>query len=193
MAHRDIKPANIFLDGHGKYKLGDFGSACLVHGEERCSADGTSDYLSPEMRRCLLGEEMEVDYFQSDVFSLGVTMLFLARLSLPSSIPKAWRYPQQLKQVVEVETSGLSYSTDFLKLLRQMLESDPEQRPSIEKLLFGQSLIDGGKVDISIFERQLDLNRKRKTAIHVLWKRLRYLSNQVDRDSLNLQWQLASA
>ena len=46
--HRDIKPENIFLDIHGKGKLGDFGWSS-VYDSERCTYCGTLEYLAPEM------------------------------------------------------------------------------------------------------------------------------------------------
>ena len=114
VAHRDIKPGNIFLD-KGQYKLGDFGSAYAANKAVINKADGTLEYSSPEMYERILGREVEVDYFQgnqsylfyssgiiyyyfqSDVYSLGVTLLHLAKLELPTSICQAG-YNTQLKQ-----------------------------------------------------------------------------------------------
>ena len=134
MAHRDIKPANIFVDTN-KYKLGDFGSACRVEANGMFGGDGTRQYLSPEMRRLMLGEKVEVDYFQSDIYSLGVTILHLGKLVLPSAIPQAYKDAHLLEQAVETETSKLPYSSAFMCLLRRMLEMNPAKRPIIEEVL----------------------------------------------------------
>ncbi len=45
--HGDIKPENIFVDAHGTYRLGDFGSAVL-RGAENCFQSGTANYMTPE-------------------------------------------------------------------------------------------------------------------------------------------------
>lgn len=47
--HRDIKPANVFLDESGNIKLGDFGLARILHGDDDCSETvvGTPFYMSP--------------------------------------------------------------------------------------------------------------------------------------------------
>lgn len=193
MAHRDVKPANIFLDGKGKYKLGDFGSACLIDLVGDIAADGTPDYLSPEMYKLLIGEKVEVDFFKSDIFSLGVTVLFLARLSLSSSISRTYSDEQQLKQAVEAETCGLTYSADLQKLLRRMLEKDPAKRPTIEQILFEQDIIDGREVNLAMMQHHLEPSSKRRNIIDVLLNWLRYLSSHVERESLKLQWQLAFA
>jgi len=49
VAHRDIKPANLFAD-KGHYRLEAFGSAREVE-EVNNVPNGTTEYLSPEMRR----------------------------------------------------------------------------------------------------------------------------------------------
>lgn len=183
MAHRDIKPANIFIDGKDNYKLGDFGSACFVSGVVEYIGDGTSDFLSPEMRELMLGEEVEVDYFQSDIFSLGVTMLCLAKLTMSSSIPSSYKDPRELKQAVEAETSGLAYSKDFLKLLRKMLESEAAQRLTIEHLFMFS--IDNEAVDAA--------TPKEETTADVLRRWLEHLKKQADRGKFNIQNQLAFA
>lgn len=132
IAHRDIKPANVFVD-QGHYRLGDFGSACEV-GEIDICPDGTLAYVSPEMRHWLLGETVEVNAYQSDVFSLGVTLLHLAKLRLPDSIPGAWLSSMELKEAVEKEIQGLPYTCLLLDLIKRMLQMKPQKRPVLEEL-----------------------------------------------------------
>lgn len=120
--------------------MGDFGSACFARGVGIRVGDGTLHYMSPEMHRQMLGETIEVDYYKSDIYSLGVTILHLAKLTMPSSISLAWKDTLELKQAVEIETIGLNYSKEFINLIRQMLESNPEQRPSTEEMFMRTSL-----------------------------------------------------
>lgn len=81
--HRDIKPANIMRrDSNGDYVLLDAGFAFDVDGESiSVGPVGTPAYFSPEQfeftnRRTVLD-------FRSDMFSLGVTMYFLATATHP--------------------------------------------------------------------------------------------------------------
>ncbi|MBV5280589.1 MAG: tetratricopeptide repeat protein, partial [Actinobacteria bacterium] len=132
IAHRDIKPANIFLQGR-HCKLGDFGSARLTE-NTKMDANGTAEYLSPEMRRRALGELIEIDLHQSDMYSLGVTLLHIAKLELPTSVAKAWENPHSLQQSIQFETSTLLYSEPVLSLIKQMLRFEPQERPQIESI-----------------------------------------------------------
>lgn len=45
--HRDIKLENIFLDSHGRVKLGDFGLTMCMHQEAAISPVGTTEYMAP--------------------------------------------------------------------------------------------------------------------------------------------------
>ncbi|MFO0966103.1 MAG: serine/threonine-protein kinase [Gemmataceae bacterium] len=81
--HRDIKPANIMRrDSGGDYVLLDAGLAFDVDGESiSVGPVGTPAYFSPEQfeftnRRTVLD-------FRSDMFSLGVTMYFVATATHP--------------------------------------------------------------------------------------------------------------
>lgn len=176
------------MSSEGNCKLGDFGSACFVSEVGEASADGSLFYMSPEMRRLYKGEEMKIDYFQSDVFSLGVTMLHLAKLSCPSSISKAWQDSEQLKQVVQAETCGLSYSVEMPGILRLMLQSDPARRPTIEILMFHSRDIYADEV-----KNEYYLAHKGMMIRIALIKWCEYLINQADIDSSNLLAQLMFA
>lgn len=132
VAHRDVKPSHIFWNGY-LYKLGDFGSAIEVRQKE-VFPNGTSNYLSPEMRTKMMGGQIEIDPFQSDVYSLGVSLLHLAKLQLPNSLAYSWRDSNALNQAVEEEIRDLPYTHYFCALVKQMLMMDPYERPSFEAL-----------------------------------------------------------
>lgn len=132
VAHRDIKPSNIFID-NGHYRLGDFGSACEV-GDMDSIPDGTLAYLSPEMRSRVLGEEADVNAYQSDVYSLGMTLLHLAKLYVPESISRASRDCDKLKLAVKLEMEGIPYSRTICDLIDQMVRTNPKDRAEIEEI-----------------------------------------------------------
>ena len=76
LVHRDIKPANILISKDGKLKVLDFGIAKLKTDDQGLTNAGvqvgTIAYMSPEQVRA-----EEVD-FQSDIYSLGVTLYQMA-------------------------------------------------------------------------------------------------------------------
>jgi hypothetical protein len=81
IVHRDVKPQNLLIDAFGQVKLCDFGIAAMARSEEfqdRTSAISMR-YASPED----LNDENDVGT-ASDVYSLGATMLHLARGAPPT-------------------------------------------------------------------------------------------------------------
>lgn len=76
--HRDIKPANILLSGESDIKISDFGSA-LIESQQttQVSGVGSPAYMSPEQIK-----EQPLT-FQTDIYSLGVTMYRLLTGKLP--------------------------------------------------------------------------------------------------------------
>lgn len=81
IVHRDVKPQNLLIDAYGQVKLCDFGIAAMARSEEfqaRTSAISMR-YASPED----LDDEIVVGS-ASDLYSLGATMLHLARGAPPT-------------------------------------------------------------------------------------------------------------
>ena len=137
ICHRDIKPQNIFLKGRTA-KIGDFGSASALIGEEKTmkSLSGSPIFFSPEMRLIhrdqlrLEQEQRAYDPFKSDVYSLGVTVLYMAML----------RVPEELMDLSSLRdaTIGLVLSLHeyprLQEFLPDMLSIDPEARPSFRDI-----------------------------------------------------------
>ena len=76
LIHRDVKPDNIFIGANGVIKLGDFGLAKSLSGNDRATMTGTTmgspHYLSPEQAR----GDRDID-FRTDIYSLGCTLFQL--------------------------------------------------------------------------------------------------------------------
>jgi serine/threonine protein kinase len=93
IAHRDIKPQNLFSSADSSIvKIGDFGS-CLNNISNRRGDSrivGSPLYLSPQLKaaHCQsifspLTQPISCNHYKSDVYSLGATMLAMARLEVP--------------------------------------------------------------------------------------------------------------
>ncbi len=81
IVHRDIKPQNLLVDGFGQIKLCDFGIAALTLDDQyRTRTNAVSmRYASPED----LEHDLQVGP-ESDIYSLGATLLHLARGAPPT-------------------------------------------------------------------------------------------------------------
>lgn len=126
IAHRDLKPQNLFLAADCTIKLGDFG-ASRQFPEMSQSIQGTPLFLSPEMRLQLVNRlenassQHFCDYYQSDVYSLGMTFLCAAMLRLPG-------------EGVEKALGKLKKQPFLRNLLREMMQEQPEMRPSFAEI-----------------------------------------------------------
>ena len=133
IAHRDLKPENILIDSTGQYKLCDFGSAwqrlslTLTN-----SAQGTLPYMSREARVAFIDSEARYDPFKADIYSLGMTTLYLCALEPP--FRRNANGPGYVNLSTEV-IGRLGCSTEMKRLLQQMLSDQPAQRPDIETIL----------------------------------------------------------
>lgn len=82
--HRDIKPENLLVDTNGRWKLGDFGLACLAG--ERAVRAGTRRYMAPELHA---GSPASAG---SDQYALGVTLMELCALAERAGMPRDLEY-----------------------------------------------------------------------------------------------------
>uniref|UniRef100_A0A914VD32 Membrane-associated tyrosine- and threonine-specific cdc2-inhibitory kinase n=1 Tax=Plectus sambesii TaxID=2011161 RepID=A0A914VD32_9BILA len=126
LLHLDIKPENIFITHDNVCKLGDFGLIFdLKMGDITTAQEGDSKYLAPEMLDGRIGKP-------ADIYSLGLTMLELAcDLDLPSN-GIGW---QMLRNGQLPEDLMTHLSPDLGRLIRWMMDPDPDRRPSAEQLM----------------------------------------------------------
>ena len=130
IVHRDIKLENILIDDEFKIKLTDFGLCAIKNDEYEVLSGqmGTVRYTAPEM---LEGN----GYNDSvDIWGIGVVLFML----LTGSYPYDGSDKQNIFQ--RIQTRNIHYSKYDLerkevKLLRQLLQKDPEKRIEIEDIL----------------------------------------------------------
>jgi serine/threonine protein kinase len=137
IAHRDIKPQNLFISGD-TIKIGDFGSSAfdLMSQYQRMTLQGTPYFLSPELKgkyaRILLQESdtTEYDPFQSDVYSLGLSMVYVALLHAPDEMGHIQNLAEKTTNVLR----KLDKYPTLRNYLQKMLEIDPYCRVSLDEL-----------------------------------------------------------
>lgn len=155
ICHRDLKPQNVLIEeiNQNPHDLGltliDFGISkrVLPIDQEKMTQEmtviGTETYYSPELRMAT-EDRVDINPYKSDVFSLGLVMVKLAYGKLPQFSSNMGF--EILKLVQEVERKFLGESAGdqntekriekVMNLLREMLETDPRNRPDFEELFF---------------------------------------------------------
>ncbi len=109
VVHCDVKPENVFLSSAGDVVLGDLGSAWL-HQQGGPAASMTPPYAAPEVWRGAPPKR------QSDIYSLGLTLMFAASGRVPTA-----GLPPERDEVIN------AFGNDtYLSLL----EVDPKKRLS---------------------------------------------------------------
>lgn len=139
MSHRDIKPQNILVDGNGGYKLCDFGNAKLIppNEDELHTFLGTPLYLSPQLReefinkmRTLVERRVHYSPYKSDVYSLGLTAVYMCTRSPPTNLAVL----DDLQRNTYNLLATLNYSDELKTILLWMLQVDERDRPDFLQL-----------------------------------------------------------
>ncbi|KAJ1506296.1 MAP kinase kinase (MEK) [Coelomomyces lativittatus] len=139
--HRDIKPNNILLNSKGQIKICDFGVSGEAINSVVKTFVGTSAYMSPER---IKGESYSV---QSDVWSLGITLMELAigRFPFPEGDePVQLAVFELLEYIVNEEVPRLPkgiFSEPFEKFVHVCLTKDSNKRPTPSQLMHHSFII----------------------------------------------------
>ncbi|KAK5122227.1 hypothetical protein LTR85_004137 [Meristemomyces frigidus] len=122
VVHRDIKDENVILDGEGRVRLVDFGSAAYIKSGPFDVFVGTIDYAAPEVLRGhpYRGKEQ-------DVWALGILLYTIVYKENPFySIDEIMDHDLRVPYVM---------SEDCIDLIRKMLDRDVERRIGIQAVL----------------------------------------------------------
>jgi serine/threonine protein kinase len=114
IVHRDLKPSNFLADKEGNLCICDFGFVCREQ-DGLSGIAGSPNYSAPEATK----ENGSVHTTKVDIYSLGSSLQHLLLGRAPNG-------PQDLPE-------GLSAETKLL--LEEMLDRDPNDRPTIDELL----------------------------------------------------------
>ncbi|MDA0836287.1 MAG: serine/threonine-protein kinase [Planctomycetota bacterium] len=121
LLHCDVKPANLLLSRDGRVRVSDFGLACSVEQNPNpMKLAGTPPYISPERA----GAEGKLD-FNSDIYSLGITLYQLLSGQMPIS---GKNDIEILKNQIREEPEPLDTEPVLQSLLNRMLAKAPGER-----------------------------------------------------------------
>ena len=129
--HRDVKPGNIMISKTGEPKLCDLGLARIRNVDESELYEpgttlGSRRYMSPEQARGLEGVDG-----RSDIYSLGLTLFFIATGTSPfSDIPKEHVMVEHLRGLLEWPADvNPNLSDEISSMIWRMSARNPDRRP----------------------------------------------------------------
>lgn len=129
--HHDLKPENVMLSSTGVVKLGDFGFAHkyaeAVCNRVACTGCGTPYYLSPEALR---GERYSL---KSEMWALGVILYELMALTGPFLAANRADLRNKVHEGQHAPLPSI-YLADLRDVCAQLLQQDPDCRPSTQEL-----------------------------------------------------------
>ena len=140
ISHRDIKPQNILVFKNNIYKIADFGEAKQIENINSNlisnSLRGTELYMSPLLFNGLRTGQIDIRHniFKSDVYSLGLCILFAASL-LSKSLYDIRKFMDMNEiRIYLNNTLKNKYSKNFIDLVGLMLEIHEKNRPDFIQL-----------------------------------------------------------
>ncbi|GFS54721.1 hypothetical protein TNIN_484161 [Trichonephila inaurata madagascariensis] len=130
---KNLKSRNIFLTRHKHIKVGDFGIARMLQSPEDLAktAIGTPYYLSPEIY------QRKPYNYKSDIWALGCLLFEMTALEYAF---KANDFLHLVTLILNGKRKELPRSPAIQELVNDLLQSDPDKRPSTEEILAYPSL-----------------------------------------------------
>ncbi|KAJ5609803.1 hypothetical protein N7528_010370 [Penicillium herquei] len=123
VVHRDIKDENVILDGEGRIKLIDFGSAAYIKNGPFDVFVGTIDYAAPEVlqAKSYRGKEQ-------DIWALGILLYTIVYKENPFyNVDEILDHPLRIP--------FLPFSEECIDLIRKMLDRDVDNRLTITEVV----------------------------------------------------------
>ena len=140
VSHRDIKPQNVLIFKNNIYKLADFGEAKKISNNHLNSQlntiRGTELYMSPLLFNGMKTRQLDIKHnlFKSDVYSLGLCILYACTLSNESVYDiRKFVDMNDVKQFIK-KSLEKKYSKRFIELIENMLEINERNRPDFIQL-----------------------------------------------------------
>ncbi|CAD8184138.1 unnamed protein product [Paramecium pentaurelia] len=132
--HRDLKSANVFMNSDGTVKLGDMNVSKVAKKILLYTQTGTPYYASPEVWK-----DQPYDS-KSDIWSLGCVLYEMTTLKPPF---RAEDMSGLYKKVVKGYYPKIPtiYSQDLSNVIRALLQVQPHLRPSCDKILQLQAIV----------------------------------------------------
>jgi serine/threonine protein kinase len=135
--HRDLKCQNIFLTAKSECKIGDFGISKIMEETFDLAKTkiGTPFCMAPE-----IWESMPYNQ-KSDIWSLGCILYELCTLKNPFQASSNFLYDVDAGSYLIKITQGKydpikgNYSEDLKELVAELLNKEPQHRPSVHKIL----------------------------------------------------------
>jgi serine/threonine protein kinase len=130
--HRDLKLGNLFLKHGPSIKLGDFGLATLVYGENdrKRTICGTPNYIAPEI---LAGGDYGHSY-EVDIWSFGVIMYTMLVGHPPFQRQEVKEIYEKIKIANFEFPKDVSVSLLAKDLINRLLHPNPDLRPKINDI-----------------------------------------------------------
>ncbi|KAG2411799.1 hypothetical protein HFD88_009355 [Aspergillus terreus] len=123
VVHRDIKDENVILDGEGRIKLIDFGSAAYIKNGPFDVFVGTIDYAAPEV---LQGKSYRGK--EQDIWALGILLYTIVYKENPFyNVDEILDHP--------LRVPFLPFSEECIDLIRRMLDRDVDNRLTITEVM----------------------------------------------------------
>ncbi|VDK89410.1 unnamed protein product [Litomosoides sigmodontis] len=126
--HRDLKLGNLFLNEDMEIKVGDFGLATVVEvdGQRKKTLCGTPNYIAPEML------DKKGHSYEVDIWAIGCILYTLLVGKPPFETSSLKDTYNRIKSNHYTIPGRISNEAE--QLIRRLLQTDPERRPTIHEV-----------------------------------------------------------